>query len=132
MLAFPTWPTSPLTWAKPQTSTFWGGELTGVNQQPLPFTPSPNPVRNTPVLYVCLQMGNTEAQVKAEAVPGLGWALKIQQLILCLWLPFGRWMGSPRGGWFGPYLLGSLFFWLLALFFTHFPSVSVSYLRGMA
>lgn len=121
MLTFPTLSPSPLTWAKLQTSTFWGGELTRVNQPPLPFTPSPSPVRNMPVLDVCLEMGETEAQVKGGAVPGLGWVLKIQQLIPCLWAPPGLMDGSQRGGRLRPYVLGLLFFWPLAWFFPHFP-----------
>lgn len=39
-----------------------GGALMDVHQSPLPFTP-PSPARNMPVLDVCLQMGETEAQV---------------------------------------------------------------------
>lgn len=52
---------------------------------PLPITPSPSPGRNMPVLEVCLQMGETEAQINGDAVPGLRWVLKILWPIPCLW-----------------------------------------------
>lgn len=76
MLAFPTWSLSPLAWAKMQTSTFWGGALTGVNQPPLPFTPSPSPVRNMPVLDVCLEMGKLRPKLKEGLYLGWGGYLK--------------------------------------------------------
>lgn len=63
---------------------------------PLPITPSPSPGRNMPGLEVCLQMGETEAQVNGAAVSGPQWLLKIQQPIPCLWALC--WMGSLRGG----------------------------------
>lgn len=97
-----------------------------MNQPPLPFTTSPSHVRNIPVLDVCLEMGETEAQIKRGAVPGLGWVLKIQQIIPCLWAPPGLMIGRPEGRLTWSICAGVTFLLATCLVLPSFPTLFLS------